>query len=213
MDAECGSFCGKFACLQQRQCLGDRFPAQHHQLVMQSFEGVLRSNGDFLSVQHIAGVQSRIHLHDGHTSLGFSVDDHSLDRRCPAVFRKEGCMDVQTSVFWQIQNLLRQDLSERRHDADICLIFFQFFDTFRFPDLLWLIDRDIMCKCTFFYRSELHFFASALWLVRLGHHCGDLMALCDQCLQRSHGKIGSSHKYDLHSLSPFRKAYSSSSSS
>ena len=141
----------QFACLQQRQCLGDRFPAQHHQLVMQSFEGVLRSNGDFLPVQHIAGVQSRIHLHDGHTSLGLSVDDHSLDRRCPAVFRKEGCMDVQTSVFRQIQNLLRQDLSERRHDINICGIFFQFLNGFRCLDPTGLEYRNAM-----FYRTFLH---------------------------------------------------------
>ena len=94
-------------------------------------------------------------------------------------------MDIDTSVRCHFQNLFWKDLSKRHDYADICLIFFQFFDTFRFPDLLWLIDRDIMCKCTFFYRSELHFFASALWLVRLCDSEHYFMSCFYQCFQCS----------------------------
>ena len=60
-------------------------------------------------------------------------------------------MDVQTSVFWQIQNLLRQDLSERRHDINICWIFFQFLNGFRCLDPTGLEYRNAM-----FYRTFLH---------------------------------------------------------
>lgn len=88
------------------------------------FQSIFRSNGNLLLIQHISGVQSCIHLHDGHTGLRLPVDDHSLDRRCPTVFRKQGCVDIQASVLRQIQDLLRQDLSEGCHNIDICGIFF-----------------------------------------------------------------------------------------
>ena len=60
-------------------------------------------------------------------------------------------MDVQTSVFRQIQNLLRQDLSEGCHNIDICGIFFQFFNSLGSLDPTGLEYRNAM-----FYRTFLH---------------------------------------------------------
>ena len=113
------------------------------------------SNGDLLFYQHIAGVQSRIHLHDGHTGLRLPVDDHSLDRRCPTVFRKQGCVDIQASVLRQIQDLLRQDLSEGCHNIDICGIFFQFFHSLGSLDPTRLEYRDAVFYSTFLHRRKL----------------------------------------------------------
>ena len=119
-------------------------------------------------------------------------------------------MNIHTPIRRHIQNGLRQDLPKGDHHHNIRLIFPQFFDTRLLPDLLWLIDRDIVFQGCFLHRRILHLPAAALWLIRLRHCQHHLMPGLDQSFQCPHGKLRCPHKYDFH---PGPSFYTSSSSS
>ena len=69
--------------------------------------------------QHVAGVQPRIHLHDGHTGLGVAGFNGAVNGRSPAPTRQQGGVDIQAAMPRRIQNPLRQDQAIGRHHHHI----------------------------------------------------------------------------------------------
>ena len=85
-------------------------------------------------------------------------------------------MDIDAAVTRHIQDCRRQNLPESSHNGDFEVVFFQFFYSFRLPNLLRLEDRHVML-----YRPGLHLGnrdlpASPVHPVRLGHNKDNLVS-------------------------------------
>ena len=70
-----------------------------------------------------------------------AVHDSPLDRRCSAVSRKQGCMNVDASVFRHVQNLFWNNLAECNDNDHIRLHFPDLLDRLCIPHAARLIDR------------------------------------------------------------------------
>lgn len=115
---------------------------QLHQFVMQSLVVILRRNGDFLFIQHIAGVNPGIHLHNGDARPLLPIQNDMLNGRGPPVLRKQRSMDIQASKRRNVQNLLGQNLPESRHYIKVRLIPAKLLHRLRRLDPPGLHDRD-----------------------------------------------------------------------
>ncbi len=78
---------------------------------MQQAGGVVEGDGLALGQQHVAGVQARVHLHDGDARLGIAGLDRAMDGRGAAPARQQRAVDVQAAQARQVQHPLRQDQS------------------------------------------------------------------------------------------------------
>lgn len=148
--------------------------------------------------QHIACVEAFIHLHNGYAAHFIAVHDSPLDRRCSAVSRKQGCMNVDASVFRHVQNLFWNNLAECNDNDHIRLHFPDFLDRLCIPHAARLIDRKAVFFGCLFHRCRHHLFSAAFRFVRLGHNACDLITGLHECLKCSHGEIRGSHKYHFH---------------
>jgi len=173
-------------CFQSLQCLYAQSGSRLCQFIMKAAAGLFGIQHNLGLQQHIAGIQTGIHLHGGNSGYLLPVHHRPLDGGSAPVLRQQRRMDVDAAIGRHVQDLLGQDLSKRDHHHHVSRIFFQFFDIFRVPDLLWLKNRDPMGKGCLLYRRILHVPAAALWLVGLRHCQHHLMAGLDQRLQRSH---------------------------
>ena len=83
--------------------------------VEQLAAGLLRADGDLLATQHVAGVQTFVHLHDGHAGLGITVQHRPLHRSTAAVLRQQRDVQVDATVLRQFQHRLGQDAAVSHH--------------------------------------------------------------------------------------------------
>ena len=160
--------------------------------------GLICCKRNFHFRQHIACVEAFIHLHNGYAAHFIAVHDSPLDRRCSAVSRKQGCMNVDASVFRHVQNLFWNNLAECNDNDHIRLHFPDLLDRLCIPHAARLIDRKAVFFGCLFHRCRHHLFSAALRFVRLGHNACDLITGLHECLKCSHGEIRGSHKYHFH---------------
>ena len=92
-----------------RQSFGNGCAAQLRQLVMQALRRVIIGNGQRFFQQHIASVQSRLHLHDGHTGLTVTGHNGALYRGGAAPARQKRSVNVPASQRRHIEPVLRQN--------------------------------------------------------------------------------------------------------
>ena len=111
-------------------------------------------------------------------------------------------MDIQASERGHIQDLFRNDLTERRYNDHIRIQFSQPSDKRLFPYFRRLKDRNAMLQGLLFHRSRHKGLPPALRLIRLRHHSlHPVSGLC-QSPQRRHREIRCSHVYNLHHVTP-----------
>ena len=91
------------------QSFDDQPSAQAGQAVVQHGRGVVGTDGLALDQQHVAGVQSRIHLHDGDAGLGIAGLDRAVDGGGPTPARQQRAVDVEAAQARQVQRPLLQD--------------------------------------------------------------------------------------------------------
>ena len=152
--------------------------------------------------QHIAGVQTGIHLHDGDTGFGLTVQNTGIDRACTAVFGQQGCMDVQTAVLGNIQHGLRQNAAISGHHNDLGLHIPQLLLNLLTAQILGLIDRNAVFQRLNLYRGRQHLHAAVFRGVHAGVNTHNVMSGFLQCHQCGNGEVGGSHKDNSHSSSP-----------
>ena len=107
---------GQCALFEPLHRLHDELRAERGQAVMQLVGSLVFTDFERPFQEHIAGVESLCHLHDGHASLLLTVEDDTLNRRGTAVFREQGRMDVDAAVLRQIEHGFRQDLTVGSND-------------------------------------------------------------------------------------------------
>ena len=83
--------------------------------VEQFTAGLLGVDGDFFAVQHIAGIQPLIHLHDGNAGLGVTVQHRPLHRGAAAILRQQRNVQVDAAIAGHFQHGLRQDAAIGHH--------------------------------------------------------------------------------------------------
>ena len=187
-----------FAFFKFWKCLHQKFCSGCGELVKETAAGLICCKRNFHFRQHIACVEAFIHLHNGYAAHFIAVHDSPLDRRCSAVSRKQGCMNVDASVFRHVQNLFWNNLAECNDNDHIRLHFPDLFDRLCIPHAARLIDRKAVFFGCLFHRCRHHLFSAALRFVRLGHNACDLITGLHECLKCSHGEIRGSHKYHFH---------------
>ena len=71
--------------------------------------------------QHVAGVQSAVHLHDGDPAFGVSGQYRPLNRRGAPPARQQRGVNVQAAEPWRRQDGRRQDQAIGHHHGGIQL--------------------------------------------------------------------------------------------
>ena len=89
---------------------------------MQRASGVPGGDGEFFDQQHVAGVQTRIHLHDGDTRLRVTGFNGAMNRCRAAPARQQRSVDIQTTEPGSVEHPLRQDqsVSGDHHRIGVC---------------------------------------------------------------------------------------------
>src|SRR5690606_41667634 len=85
------------------------------------FRSIFGGNWADSFVQHVSGIQTGCHFHNGHTGFGIASSNRALNRGCTAPAWQQGTMNIQATIFWCIQNHLWQDQAIGRHHHHICI--------------------------------------------------------------------------------------------
>ena len=109
-------------------------------------------------------------------------------------------MDVNRAHRRNIQNFLREQLTERRRYAQIRRKTAQGFNAFLTLDAFGLKDRNTRCKCRFFHRTGGELMPAPLGSVRLTKDADHVIAVVNQRAQGRNGKIRRTHEHDSHAL-------------
>ena len=160
------------------------------------------NNGQALDEQHVAGIQPRIHLHDGHARFGITRFNGPVNRRRTAPAGEQGGMDIQ--AIHLIQHPLRQDQTVGRDDhhfgsRSLNRLFGSrsFFREFAVQtQAAGLGNRHVVRQRIGFNGRGLQLQATTGRPVRLSEHQHDLMPGRVQTLQRHAGKLRRARKND-----------------
>ena len=99
--------------------LGNRFTQSfgtHSGNAVEQFTaGLLGVDGNLFAVQHIAGIQPFVHLHDGNSSLSVTVQHRPLHRGAAAILRQQRNVQIDAAVAGHFQHGLRQDAAISHH--------------------------------------------------------------------------------------------------
>ena len=152
--------------------------------------------------EHIPRVQPRVHLHDGDAALPVSVEDGRRDGTGPPPPGQEGCVDVETAVFGDVQHRLGENAAIGRNHDGVGLHFPQPGLGLRPPEIFRLEDGDAVFQSLDLHRrgEELH--PPVFRGVHPGIDGQKLVPRIVQRFQRRHGEVRRSHKDQLHSPSP-----------
>ena len=116
-----GHSCRSLAPGQLLQQGNDLLPPQHSQPVVETGRRVIVRNRYARHTQHVAGIQARIHLHEGDARLRIPGLDGTVNGRRAAPARQQAGMDVEAAQPRQVEHPLRQDEPIGRHHHHIGL--------------------------------------------------------------------------------------------
>ncbi len=188
------------------QGLHNQICAQRGQAVMQRGGGVRDFDGHRRQQQHIARVQTRVHLHDGHACLRVSRLNGTVYGRSTTPARQQRRMNVQATQTRRIQSPLRQDQSISGHHHRVSLrkgngllgelrVFWVFAIQ---AQAARLCQRHVVLERHLFDGRGLQFHAAPCGSVGLGQHQHHFVASRHNPLQRGGGKFGRARKNNAH---------------
>jgi hypothetical protein len=205
------AFCGlgrarQSAAPQALQGLNHQRSTQLGQLVVQAARVVLGADGQSLHQQHVAGVQARIHLHDGHAGVRVARLDGAVYGRRPPPARQQRGVDVDAAQAGQGQRPGRQDQAVGGHHHGVGLhgpqgvlcgsgvfrVFAVEFEAARLRHGNAVVQRKLLDG------RGLQLHAPAGRAVGLAHHQGDLHACAVQAGEGDLGKFGGAGKHNAH---------------
>ena len=162
--------------------------------------------------EHIACVKTLAHYHRGNTGLALALEYAPLNGAGTSVFWQQRSMDIYTICLRQVQYTLGKYLSVSHNHNKIGSKLFQRFICFLSVIALFkacrLIYGYILRDRIFLYRRRSELVASSLGLIGLRKYRRNVFAAFYQCFKAGNGKIGSSHKYNVHRGTAFQKTYS-----
>ena len=187
--------------------LGNRFTQSfgtHSGNAVEQFTaGLLGVDGDFFAVQHIAGIQPLIHLHDGNASLSVTVQHRPLHRGAAAILRQQRNVQIDAAVAGHFQHGLRQNAAiSHHHDqfrgkgADSVILA-------AVPQGAGLEHGRAVRQCNLLDRRRGEHLLAADRLIPPGVHGTDIMPGSIQGFQALGSNIRRAHEQNAHQLFPF----------
>ena len=110
---------GQSACCDLRDGLTQGCGTHGGNAVEQFAAGLLGVDDDLFAVQHIAGIQTLVHLHDGNAGLGVTVQHRPLHRGAAAILRQQRNVQVDAAIAGYFQHGLRQDATIGHHHDQV----------------------------------------------------------------------------------------------
>ena len=95
---------------------------------MQRLGSIIAFERGFGLQQNIAGVHAAIHQHGRNTSFAFTPQDRPLNGSRASISGQQGSVNINRSVFGDLQDTAGQNLSESHHDQKIRLLILQELD-------------------------------------------------------------------------------------
>ena len=157
-------------------------------------------NGQRVTGQHRARIQTCVHLHQGDPRLGITGQDRPLDRRRPAPARQQGGVEVNATAGRDIQHGLRQDQAIGRDDHRLGRNRPQMRLRLHITQGRRLIDRKPMLKRHGLDRTGCEFHAPSGRSIRLGQNQRDRVPSGDQGLQGACSKLRCARKDEAHHM-------------
>ena len=109
--------------LQISQCTTGRKSPNLCKFIMQTFCRRLLYDTHPVLSQDRAGIETFIHLHDGHTSFVISGHNGPLDRRRAAPSRQQRHVNIDAAQTWGLQNFFGKDQTVGHHNNQIRIKF------------------------------------------------------------------------------------------
>ena len=162
-------------------------------------------DGHLTAEEHIARIETRVHLHRRDARHALTCHDSVLNRRRPAQLRQEGSMHVDTAVYGYIEHLLREDLTERHDDGKVGRERAQLRDKVRIARTHGLHDGNIMRERPHLDGRRAELLSTPARTVGLRNDGDDLGEIAARGNRRKcrHGEVRRPHKDDTHSRHPF----------
>ena len=192
--------------LRIRQGLHHQRAAELGQAVVQGGGGVLRGDVEHAGQEHVARVQTRIHLHDDHAGLRVTRFNGTVNRCRATPAWQQRRVDVEATQTRGAERPLRQDeaISGHHHHIGVggcngglglgCVVGVFAIQT----QAQRLGDGDVVLQGQLLDRRSLQLHAATGGAVGLRQHQGHLVA-CGQDLGQSHGsKFGRARKNNAH---------------
>ena len=88
---------------------------------MQAAAGFASIEANTNGVQHVAGIESFVHLHDADAGLVIAGFDRPLNRRGSTPSGQQGCVDIPAAMHRHGQYFSRQDQAVGHHDHEVWL--------------------------------------------------------------------------------------------
>ncbi len=196
------------------QGLDEQRGAQDGQFIAEGAGVIIWQDGEGALVEHGAGVDARVHAHDGDAGLGVAVEDGGLDGGGAAPARQEGGVDVDTAVFGQIEHGRAQDLTEGGDNDQVGGPGLQLGQGFGLAQARRLDGGQAQFLCQPFDGRRGEGPTAPGRTIGLGDHTDHGVVLY-QGLQGRQSKIGRTHEddFEVHGFISARRAWSFSQSS
>ena len=171
--------------------------------VKQFAAGLLGVNGDFFTVQYIAGIQPFVHLHDGNAGLGVTVQHRPLHRGAAAIFRQQRNVQVDAAIAGHFQHGLRQDAAIGHHHDQLRGEGTDVFILAAVPQGAGLEHRCAVRQSHLLDRRRGEHLLAADGLIPPGVHGTDVVPGSIQGFQALGSNIRRAHEQNAHQLFPF----------
>ena len=191
------------ACGDLGNGLAQSFGTHSGNAVEQFAAGLLGVDDDFFAVQHIAGIQTLIHLHDGNAGLGIAVQHRPLYWGAAAVLRQQRNVQVDAAIAGHFQHGLRQDAAIGHHHDQLRGEGMDVFILAAVPQGAGLEHRRTMRQCNLLDRRCGEHLFTADRLIPPGVHSTDIVPSSIQGFQALGGNIRRAHEQNAHQLFPF----------
>ena len=177
------------ACCDLGNGLTQGFGTHSGNAVEQFAAGLLGVDGDFFAVQHIAGIQTLIHLHNGNASLGIAVQHRPLYWGAAAILRQQRNVQVDAAIGHHHDQL-------RGEGVDVFILA-------AVPQGAGLEHRCAVRQCNLLDRRRGEHLLAADRLISPGVHGTDLVPGGIQGFQALGSNIRRAHEQNAHQLFPF----------
>ena len=166
-----------------------------HKAVVHIARSLLGTDAAVCTQDDSAGIDILIDHEGGNAGMALAVDYRPVDRGSSTILRQKGGVQIEGAEFRHAPDLLGEH-AEGNYHKEIGLPGCESLEEFGILELERLQHRQTVLHCIFLDGGLMHLEPAARRLVRHGNHADNLVAVLDKSIQRSHGKLGRSHKDD-----------------
>ena len=176
-----------------------QFCTFNFKFVVQFAHGHIFTNGYNNFFNHVTGIHTDIHLHNGYATFFFTLHDCIVNRRSTSVLGKQRSVHIDATIFRHGKYFLGKQLTKCSNYNQIRVHFTQLCNELRSFNALGLMNFVALAQSVLLNRSHQHLTTASFRSIRLGNYTNNFIFTCFcQSLQAAYGKIRSSHKNYTH---------------